>query len=80
MSQSDSTPNGTYRVSLLDLEPLAARWAARREGRPLPPLDQATRQLLIRLHTGAAAHGAILNPEAAQLAQAEADQLRAGLD
>ncbi|WBP91999.1 hypothetical protein [Kitasatospora cathayae] len=69
-----------YRANLSDLEPLAARWAAKRDGRPLPPLDQATRQALIRLYTEAAARGASINPEAAALAQAEADKLRAGLD
>ncbi|MGW4694718.1 hypothetical protein ACWEO1_20325 [Kitasatospora cineracea] len=75
---SDSAPHGTCRANMCDLEPLAARWAARREGRPMPPLDPATRQSLIRLYTEAAARGAALNPEAAQLAQAEADKLRAG--
>ncbi|MFI5534496.1 hypothetical protein ACIA8O_38775 [Kitasatospora sp. NPDC051853] len=70
-------PGPAYRADLTDLEPLAARWAARRDGRPLPPLDQDTRQALIRLYTEAAARGAALNPQAAQLAQVEADKLRA---
>jgi hypothetical protein len=69
-----------YRATLTDLGPLAARWAARRDGRPMPPLDPATRQSLIRIYTEAAALGAGANPQAAALAQAEADKLRAGQD
>ncbi|MFE2728360.1 hypothetical protein [Kitasatospora sp. NPDC059327] len=69
-----------YRADLRDLEPLAARWAARRAGHPIPPLDQAGRQALIRTLTEATARGAAANPQAAHLAQERADQLRAGLD
>ncbi|MFC8455194.1 hypothetical protein [Kitasatospora sp. NPDC057223] len=68
-----------YRANLSDLDTLAARWAARRDGRPMPPLDQTGRQALIRTLTEAAAQGAALDPEAAHLAQTRADQLRAGL-
>ncbi|MGW2540694.1 hypothetical protein ACWC5I_07440 [Kitasatospora sp. NPDC001574] len=69
-----------YQANLHDLEPLAARWAARRAGRPVPPLDQAGRRALIRTLTEAAARGAAAYPQAALLAQERADQLRAGLD
>ncbi|MFE2727052.1 hypothetical protein [Kitasatospora sp. NPDC059327] len=81
MSQHDSTPAAPqHPTDLRDLEPLAARWAARRDGRPMPPLDQATRQALIRTLTEAAARSAAANPEMARRAQARADELRAGLD
>ncbi|MET8624696.1 hypothetical protein ABZW30_13220 [Kitasatospora sp. NPDC004669] len=80
MTASPDQAAPQYRADLSDLEPLAARWAARRDGRPMPPLDQATRRSLIRILTEAAARGAALNPQAAQLAQTRADQLRAGLD
>ncbi|MFF1908236.1 hypothetical protein [Kitasatospora sp. NPDC058218] len=82
MTTSPPPDQGTpqYRADLRDLEPLAARWAAQRDGRPVPPLDQAGRKALIRTLTEAAARGAALNPQAARLAQARADQLRAGLD
>ncbi|MFI9365987.1 hypothetical protein ACIG5E_33790 [Kitasatospora sp. NPDC053057] len=80
MTTSPDRAAPQYRADLSDLEPLAARWAARRDGRPMPPLDQATRQSLIRTLTEAAARGAALNPQAAQAAQARADELRAGLD
>ncbi|MEV4616936.1 hypothetical protein AB0K43_30725 [Kitasatospora sp. NPDC049258] len=81
METNETTPaEPQYRANLSDLEPLAARWAARRDGRPMPPLDQAGRQALIRTLTEAAARGAAANPEAARLAQARADELRAGLD
>ncbi|MFJ6140520.1 hypothetical protein [Kitasatospora sp. NPDC092286] len=69
-----------HRADLRDLEPLAARWAAQRDGRPMPALDPASRQALIRILTEAAARGAAANPQAAHLAQERADQLRAGLD
>lgn len=69
-----------YRVDLSDIEALAARWAAKRDGRPMPPLDQAPRKSLIRVYTGAAALGAGANPAAARAAQEQADRLRAGLD
>ncbi|WP_371484820.1 hypothetical protein [Kitasatospora sp. NBC_00315] len=81
MATDESTPaEPQYRMDLRDLDPLAARWAARRDGRPMPPLDQAGRQTLIRTLTEAAARGADANPEMARLAQARADELRAGLD
>ncbi|MEU9044575.1 MULTISPECIES: hypothetical protein [unclassified Kitasatospora] len=77
---ADQAGGPQRRADLRDLEPLAAQWAARRDGRPLPPLDPASRQALIRTLTEAAARGAAINPEAARLAQERADQLRAGLD
>ncbi|MFJ7250122.1 hypothetical protein ACIQWA_36560 [Kitasatospora sp. NPDC098652] len=69
-----------YRADLRDLEPLAVRWAAQRDGRPMPAPDPDSRKALIRILTEAAARGAAANPEAARLAQERADQLRAGLD
>lgn len=81
MHPDESTPaEPQYRTDLRDLEPLAARWAAKRDGRPMPSLDQNSRRALIRTLTEAAARGAGANPAMARRAQARADELRAGLD